>query len=121
MGMFGMFEVVGLFIFLGFIAIAVIIVLFIVGIIRSGQKEKARRTGPMMSSPATVIDKRIETTGGGDFSVTEHYYATFEFPSGERRELEVERQLYGLLADGDQGEVSLSSDWCRGFQRQILR
>lgn len=53
--------------------------------------------------------------------VSQRYFATFEFTNGNRRELEVSRSLYGVLAEQDQGQVSFTSDLCRDFQRQILR
>src|SRR5215469_758267 len=63
---------------------------------------------PVLSERARVVAKRSETsgtvhsnTGGG--SVSTWYYATFELPSGDRREFSIAGKEYGLLSEGDEG------------------
>ncbi len=45
------------------------------------------------------------------------YYATFEFPSGDRREFLVSGQESGLLAEGDHGRLTYQGTRYRRFER----
>jgi hypothetical protein len=54
-------------------------------------------------------------------STTTTYYATFEFNSGDRMELQLPAQEFGLLADGDRGILSFQGTRFIGFARQHER
>lgn len=73
---------------------------------------------PVLTERATMVTKRTRVWGGsGDSSASTSYYATFELPSGERREVRVSGTEYGLLAEGDQGELTVQGTRYKGFVR----
>lgn len=76
---------------------------------------------PQYSEQAAVVSKRTEVSGGGQDVVHQVHYVTFELPSGQRRELRVSPSGYGMLVEGDQGQVIFKGDWVLDFQRQVLR
>ncbi|GIQ61915.1 hypothetical protein PACILC2_04830 [Paenibacillus cisolokensis] len=45
------------------------------------------------------------------------YYITLEFDNGERREYLDVRNLYGLVAEGDEGYAAVQGDWIVAFER----
>ena len=85
---------------------------------------------PILTSPARVIAKRTDvrtrhSSLNDDDSFHHHdhtytdYYVTFELPSGERREIEVGGQEYGMLAEGDQGDFTFQGTRYKGFIRRL--
>lgn len=87
---------------------------------------------PLLQVPARVVAKRTEVSGGSDFghhhddhhhmhhsSTSTSYYATFEFGTGERREMRLSGQEYGLIVEGDHGLLAFQGEWFKGFQRQV--
>ena len=76
---------------------------------------------PVLSEPARIVTKRSQTSGSVDSStggsVSTWYYATFELPSGERREFCIGGREYGLLAEGDEGMLTYQGTRYRGFER----
>lgn len=82
---------------------------------------------------ASIVDKRVETSGGGtsmmnsDTMMTssnpvhQTHFVTFQQSGGERFELEVPASEYGLLVVGDQGTVSMKGTRYLGFARELLR
>lgn len=76
------------------------------------------RQQPLLTRPARVVGKRLETSGGsGDSSASTWYYLTFEFPDGSREEFGVSGQEYGLLVEGDYGTLRSQGSWFKGFHR----
>lgn len=84
---------------------------------------------PRLTVPATVVTKRTQDTqqqhanagdptGAHGFSTTTStsYYVTFQVESGDRMELRVSRSEYGLLAEGDQGNLSFQGTRYLGFE-----
>lgn len=71
---------------------------------------------PRLSVDARIVDKRSRTDYDGDSSYT-RYYVTFEVNSGDRMELRVPRQEFGLLVDGDVGVLSFQGTRYLGFER----
>ena len=47
------------------------------------------------------------------------YYATFQVESGDRMELYIPRNEYGLLAEGDRGKLTFQGTRYLGFERSI--
>jgi hypothetical protein len=73
---------------------------------------------PIETLPALVSAKRAHVWGGsGSFSAHTTYYATFELTTGERREFVVPDNVYGLLSERDQGQLSLQGDRFKGYSR----
>lgn len=73
---------------------------------------------PLESRVATAVTKRAEVWGGrGHAGTHTSYFVTFEFQNGSRRELEVKAKAYGLIVEGDRGELSTKGTRFKGFAR----
>lgn len=80
---------------LAFLAIVALIVVF-------ERRYLVRRDRlPVTTAPARIVAKRAETLGFGRVD----YYATFELASGQRLEFKIS-EGYGLLVEGDEGELT---------------
>lgn len=99
---------------------AVIIGLVVVSIVKGIGTAISNSQQPIQSTPASVVAKRTNVSGGaGDSSTTTSYYVTFELNSGERREFGLSGREYGMLAEGDRGELSYQGTWYKGFRRSL--
>nr|WP_300148460.1 DUF2500 domain-containing protein [Propionicimonas sp.] len=98
-----------------------VVVMIVVGVVNRARVAARDNAAPEVSAAARVLDRRIETTGGGDTTVSQRYFVSFEQPSGERFELEVPESEYGLLAVGDNGTVAMKGTRYLGFAREIMR
>ncbi|MFC4410495.1 DUF2500 domain-containing protein [Chungangia koreensis] len=109
-GLFGVFFAL-LFIF--------IIGMFIFVIGSSIRQWSQNNSSPRLTVPAKVVTKRTNTRGGsGDSSASTTYYVTFEVSSGDRMELQLNGQEYGMLADGDMGILSFQGTRYLSFERK---
>ena len=115
-GLFGiMFTVVFLLVIGMFIATAV------KGI---GQWSK-NNNSPRLTVSATVVAKRTNVSRHRHGGVNEHhhyhtstwYYVTFQVESGDRMELSMTGQEYGLLIEGDHGNLTFQGTRYLGFER----
>ena len=78
-----------------------------------------------MTVPATVVTKRTDvdrlSSGGANghrhYRTYTNYYVTFEVESGDRMELHLEGSEYGLLVEGDKGNLSFQGTRYLGFER----
>jgi outer membrane lipoprotein-sorting protein len=113
-----MFTLVPVFIMVVF---AAVIVAIIVAVVKNAGRAAANNAAPEVSAVATVADKRIETTGGGDMPVSQHHFVTFEQPGGERFELEAPAAEFGLLVVGDRGSVTMKGTKYLAFARELMR
>lgn len=74
---------------------------------------------PQLTVNAAVVSRRTRISGGsGDTMASTWYYATFEVESGDRMEFSVSGQEYGLLAEGDTGQLTFQGTRFLGFERQ---
>ena len=98
----------------------ILIVGFILFIIIMGIKEWSKNNKqPRLNVNASVISKRTQVSGGGeDHSSSTWYYATFQFESGDRKEFSVSGRDYGLIAEGDVGELQFQGTRYHGFSRK---
>jgi hypothetical protein len=72
---------------------------------------------PVLTETATVVTKRTAVNRNGrDFTSTS-YYATFEFSSGSRTEFDLSANAYGMLAEGDTGQLTFQGTRYKGFER----
>ena len=106
-----MFAVVAVFIGIVFV---VVIGAIIFGLVKAGRTAE-------VNAVAMIVDKRVETHGGGESSVSQTHFVTFQQPSGERFELQVSASEYGLLVVGDRGTVTMKGTRYLGFNREIMR
>lgn len=109
----------------------VILVLFIVTAVRGISTWNKNNHSPRLTVEATVVSKRQNTsvhhhnnagdaTGAHGIHTTTSttYYATFQVASGDRMELHVGGREYGMLAEGDFGELTFQGTRYLGFARQ---
>ena len=122
-----MFFSFGMIIFqLVFVCVCAVILFLIVKNISTWNKNNH---SPRLTVPATVVTKRTQVTqqqhanagdptGAHGFSTTTStsYYVTFQVESGDRMELRVSKSEYGLLAEGDQGNLSFQGTRYLGFE-----
>lgn len=85
-------------------------------LIRGIRQWGRNNASPRLSVEAQIVDKQSHTDYDGDSSYT-RYYVTFEVNSGDRMELRVPRQEFGLLVDGDVGVLSFQGTRYLGFER----
>ena len=97
-----------------FLVFAVIISVWISAFVRMRKNDKA----PRLTVPATVVGKRAyHSSGSRNHSGTTTYYVTFQVESGDRMELSVYGEDYGLLIEGDQGELTFQGTRFVSFGR----
>ena len=80
---------------------------------------------PRLTVPAVIVAKRTNVTrhhhGGANGHHHHHtsttYYVTFQVDSGDRMELRVDGEEYGLLAEGDAGMLTFQGTRYLGFER----
>lgn len=124
--LFGAFSVIFI---LGFVAVFGIIMVTIVKGIGTWNRNNQ---SPRLTVHAVIVAKRTNVSrhnraNAGDisgahgyhstFSTT--YYVTFQVESGDRMELSVSGPEYGMLAEGDEGELSFQGTRYLGFERMI--
>lgn len=95
-----------------FIFFFVLILVLIVGIVlykifSSVSVWSANNASERLTVHCRVVAKRTQVSGGsGDSSAFTRYYATFEFEDGGRVEFPLKGPQYGLLVEGDFGELT---------------
>ena len=57
--------------------------------------------------------------GVGHTTTSTTYYVTFQVESGDRMELNLSGQEYGLLAEGDRGKLTFQGTRYLGFEREL--
>ena len=119
MGMFNTFGIMFTIVFV--LVIGMFIVIAVKGI---GQWNKNNHS-PRLTVPATVVAKRTNVTrhhhGGTNGHHHHHtstsYYVTFQVESGDRMELYVAGTEYGILIEGDSGNLTFQGTRYLGFER----
>ena len=84
-------------------------------LVKNAKNERKNNASPRLSSEATVVTKRTQVRG--DHAHTT-YFATFQFESGDRLELEIPRDRFGYLVEGDRGKLTFQGTRFLDFQRQ---
>lgn len=77
---------------------------------------------PRLTVEANVVAKRTahrrtmsnKRCSGRDYT---NYYATFQFESGDRLELELQGREYGMIVEGDKGKLTFQGTRYLGFER----
>ncbi|OZM58552.1 hypothetical protein CIB95_03005 [Lottiidibacillus patelloidae] len=100
-----------------FIVISVFIIIIITGIMQWTKNNKA----PKLNVNAKIITKRTAVKGGGESRAYTKYYVTFEMESGDRMELQVKGNDFGVLAEGDEGELYFQGTRYLGFDRTRIK
>ena len=119
---FGMHRIVPIMVTLIFvIAFVGILIAIIQGI---GQWSR-NNNSPRLTVPATVVAKRTNVSHHRHGGVNDHhhhhtstsYYVTFQVESGDRMELHVAGTEYGILIEGDSGNLTFQGTRYLGFER----
>lgn len=90
---------------------------------RGIKQERKNNHSPRLTVEAKVVAKR---TNFRRHNSTDHhmshshtsYFVTFEVASGDRMELPVQGHEYGLLVEGDFGDLTFQGTRYLGFQRK---
>lgn len=122
---FGGFEVMFFIVF--FCIFGIIIATMIKGIATWNKNNNS----PRLTVKASVVSKRADTSqhrhaNAGDISGAQGYhttssttyYVTFEVESGDRMELHVSGEEYGILVDGDYGDLTFQGTRYLSFTRE---
>ncbi len=107
------------------VVIAVFVVVFVKGISQWNKNNHS----PRLTVDATVVAKRTNishSSGSCNHSTGMHtsghtstsYYVTFQVESGDRMEFHVNGEEYGLLVEGDYGDLSFQGTRYLGFVRK---
>ena len=93
-------------------------------IFKSIKQEHKNNQSPRLTVEAKVVTKRTSyrKSGGRDNHMSPGYttyYVTFEVKSGDRMELSVQGHEYGMLVEGDFGELSFQGTRYLGFERRV--
>jgi ribosomal protein L40E/membrane protein implicated in regulation of membrane protease activity len=106
-----------LFPLFGVVFLAVLLITLGGSILKTLDERSRNQAAPMLTSQTRVVAKRMEVKNRGKSHTTE-YYATFDLPSGERLELELDGAQYGQVAEGDGVLLRHQGTWFLGFERQ---
>lgn len=95
--------------------------------ISRGAKERRKNdASPRLTVPVSVVTKRTQvgsTRHHNAATNTAHtyyntkYFVTFQFESGDRMELSLLPEEYGMLVEGDRGRLSFQGTRFLGFER----
>jgi hypothetical protein len=100
------------------VVFALFIGLFTFGIVRALWRWNRNNNSPLISVPAEVVARRGHyTPASGDSSSSTSYYVTFQVQGGERREMHLTGSQYGVLVEGDRGELKYQGTRYKGFDR----
>ena len=116
---FGMFQLMFTLVFV------IVIGTFIVTAVKGIGQWNRNNNSPRLTVPALVVAKRTNVSrhrhGGANghhhYHTSTTYYVTFQVESGDRMELHVNGSEYGMLVEGDQGNLSFQGTRYLGFER----
>ena len=120
-GGFGMFNIMFTIVFI------LVIGTFVVMLVKGISEWNKNNHSPRLTVPATIIAKRTNVSrhrhGGANSHHHHHtsttFYVTFQVESGDRMEFHISGQEYGLLIEGDHGNLSFQGTRYLGFERSI--
>jgi len=118
-GMFG-FGILPILVILVFI---IVIIGFIVVAVKGIGQWNKNNHSPRLTVPVTVVAKRTDVShhhSGGEHhhtSTSTWYYVTFQVESGDRMEFHVAGHEYGMLIEGDSGNLTFQGTRYLGFER----
>ena len=119
-GGFGMFNIMFTIVFI------LVIGTFVVMLVKGISEWNKNNHSPRLTVPATIIAKRTNVSRHRHGGANSHhhytsttYYVTFQVESGDRMEFHISGQEYGLLIEGDHGNLSFQGTRYLGFERSI--
>ena len=96
------------------------LVVIISGLVTSFRQWNKNNHSPRLTVPATVVAKREDYRRRRSGNHTSHrtwYYVTFQVESGDRMELNLQGYEYGLLVEGDRGNLTFQGTRFLRFER----
>ena len=119
-GGFGMFNIMFTIVFI------LVIGTFVVMLVKGISEWNKNNHSPRLTVPATIIAKRTNVSRHRRGGANSHhhytsttYYVTFQVESGDRMEFHISGQEYGVLIEGDHGNLSFQGTRYLGFERSI--
>lgn len=110
---------------IAFIGIFLLVIgIFVFVIIKGISQWSKNNHSPRLTVPATVITKRSNTSHSPSHddscinSSSTYYYVTFQFESGDRSEFMISGEEYGMLAEGDTGNLTFQGTRYLSFTRK---
>lgn len=103
----------------------IVIGMFIVMAVKGISQWNKNNHSPRLTVPATIVAKRTNVSrrrhGGANSHHHHHtsttYYVTFQVESGDRMELQMSGQEFGMLIEGDCGDLTFQGTRYLGFDR----
>jgi hypothetical protein len=105
------------------IAFLMVFGIFAVILIRSITQWNKNNHSPRLTVPAVVVSRRtnVSHSHSGTHDHYHHssttYYVTFQVESGDRMELHMSGQEFGMLVEGDRGRLTFQGTRYLGFER----
>lgn len=99
--------------------------IFIVFIVKGISQWNKNNHSPVLTVPATVVAKRTNIsrhhhstgTSAMHHTTSTTYYVTFQVESGDRMELNMSGQEFGMLIEGDSGRLTFQGTRYLSFER----
>lgn len=97
--------------------------MFAVILIKSIAQWNKNNHSPRLTVPAVVVSRRTNVsrshsgTGVHHHHTSTTYYVTFQVESGDRMELHMSGQEFGMLVEGDRGLLTFQGTRYLGFER----
>ncbi len=94
-----------------------VIIVFITIIATNMKRNSYNNRQPRITTDAKIISKRTHVRGNDHYYTD--YFITFEFESGDRSEMQVGEDQYGILVEGDDGKLSFQGRRFLSYLRAI--
>lgn len=112
-----------------FMAVFIIVIgTIIVTLVRGVSQWHQNNQSPVLTVEAEIVAKRADVsrhthmdannTGMHHTTTSTTYYATFQVESGDRMELHIPRDEYGMLVEGDWGRLTFQGARYLSFERR---
>lgn len=107
-----------------FLVFGLFLVMFISTFVRGTKRWHKNNQSPRLTVMATVISRRQDISHHRSANDTMHdytstrHYVTFQVESGDRMELQLPGQEYGLLMEGDYGRLTFQGTRYLSFERE---
>ncbi len=110
-----------LFVAMFLLFLGIFVTILVIGLSRWRKNNRS----PRLTVSARVIAKRAAFSGHHHHtnsmhtSYTTQYYATFQVAGGDRMELYLPESVYGLLVEGDEGQLTFQGTRFLDFTRTL--
>lgn len=101
----------------------VFMIVFVTIIVKNISQWMKNNNSPRLTVGAVIVTKRtnvhhhMNNNAGMSNTTNTTYYVTFQVDSGDRMELRVNGSEYGMLAEGDRGQLTFQGTRYLGFER----